>query len=93
LGSVFNRGEALHDVSAYPPRAAIEQAWNDTHRRMRDAFAKIDNAWLGAPSQGTPLPGARTMGDRLGFFAFHESYHVGQMAYVRRLLGHSAVAG
>jgi hypothetical protein len=93
LGTVFSRGEAIRDRAAYPTRAAIEEAWNATHRRMRDAFAAIDDAWLAAPSRGTPLPGATTMGDRLSFFAFHESYHVGQMAYVRRLIGRSAVAG
>jgi hypothetical protein len=89
----FRRGSALADRSAYPSRAAIEAAWKATHARMRDAFAGVTEQWLAQPSAGYPLPGAKTMGDRLGFFAFHESYHVGQMAYVRRLLGHSGVAG
>jgi uncharacterized damage-inducible protein DinB len=93
LGKVFTRGEALRDPLAYPSRAEIERVWNDTHGRMRDAFAAVTDDWLARPSEGKPLPGATTMADRLAFFAFHESYHVGQMAYVRRLLGHSAVAG
>jgi uncharacterized damage-inducible protein DinB len=93
LGSVFSRGEAIKDRSSYPPRTAIEAAWHDTHARMRDAFAAITDAWLAEPSRGKPLPGAKTMADRLSFLAFHESYHVGQMAYVRRLIGRSGVAG
>ena len=37
--------------------------------------------------------GVRTFADQVAFGAFHESYHVGQMGYVRRQLGHSAVVG
>ena len=93
LGKGFTRGSGLADRSAYPSRAAIEEAWTATHARMRDAFAALTDEWLSRPSTGYPLPGAKTMGDRLGFLAFHESYHVGQMAYIRRLLGHTGVAG
>jgi hypothetical protein len=93
LGQGFTRGDALQDPSAYPSRGVIESGWTATHARMREAFAALTDSRLAEPSQGKPLPGAKTMGDRLAFFAFHESYHVGQMAYVRRLLGHSGVAG
>jgi uncharacterized damage-inducible protein DinB len=93
LGTHFKRGSALADAAAYPSRPIIETAWKETHGRMRDAFAALTEARLSAPAQGPQLPGAKTLSDQIGFLAFHEAYHVGQMSYVRRLLGHSAVAG
>ena len=33
------------------------------------------------------LSGAKTVADQLAFFALHDTYHVGQMAYVRKALG------
>jgi hypothetical protein len=29
----------------------------------------------------------------VAFLAFHEAYHMGQLGYVRKWLGHSALAG
>ena len=53
----------------------------------------LTEADLASPARGKQLPGARTVGDQLAFLAFHESYHIGQLAYVRKALGHSAIAG
>jgi uncharacterized damage-inducible protein DinB len=92
-GARFSRGSGLEAAAAYPARAAIEAGWNETHGRMRDAFAALTDARLADQPQGPPLPGVKSLADVIAFYAFHESYHVGQVAYVRRLLGRSAVAG
>ncbi|OFW18159.1 MAG: hypothetical protein A3H97_00850 [Acidobacteria bacterium RIFCSPLOWO2_02_FULL_65_29] len=92
LGALFDRGARRSAPSAYPSRAAIEAAWQDTRGRMRDAFATLtDERLLAAPS-GRPLPGATNIAGTIAFLAFHESYHVGQMGYLRRMLGHPGVA-
>jgi uncharacterized damage-inducible protein DinB len=89
---LFARGSVRGDRSAYPSRSAIESAWNATHHVMRDAFAAATSEQLSAPAT-IELPGVRTLADQIAFGAFHESYHVGQMGYVRRQLGHTAVVG
>jgi uncharacterized damage-inducible protein DinB len=33
------------------------------------------------------------MADQLGFFALHDTYHVGQLAYIRKALGYPALVG
>jgi hypothetical protein len=90
---LFARGAALHDTSRYPSRSDIDEI----HRRIVDLlkvkFDALTDADLAAPARDQQLPGAKTVGDQLGFLAFHESYHVGQLAYVRKALGHSAIAG
>jgi uncharacterized damage-inducible protein DinB len=34
-----------------------------------------------------------TIGGMVSFLAMHETYHVGQVVYLRRLLGHDRVVG
>jgi DinB superfamily len=93
LGPLFNRGAVRGDLSAYPSRQVIEAAWNGTRARMRDGFASLTEEMLVAPPSGHPLPGVSDNAGLIAFMAFHESYHVGQMGYLRRMLGHSGVAG
>ena len=89
---VFARGSARREPATYPDRRVIEACWKATHGAMRDAFAAVTADRLAAPAK-MELPGVKTIADQIAFGAFHESYHVGQMGYVRRQLGHSAVAG
>lgn len=93
LGALFDRGAVRGDTSFYPDRQVIEDAWHATRSRMRDTFAGLTDEALSTVPAGRPLPGVTDMASLIAFIAFHESYHVGQMGYVRRLLGHSGVAG
>ena len=47
-------------------------------------------------SKSTPVPlpdGAATMRGAVAYLAYHESYHVGQMAFVHKALGKGRVSG
>jgi uncharacterized damage-inducible protein DinB len=90
---VFQRGSALQDRSGYPTRAAIETAWTATHAAMRDAFASVAAERLAGPVTRRPVPGVENLTDLIAFCGFHESYHVGQIGFIRKQLGHSSIAG
>ena len=90
---VFQRGSALQDRAGYPTRAVIEAAWKSTHAAMRDAFANVSPEQLAAPITRPPAPGVETLVELIAFCGFHESYHVGQMGFIRKQLGHSSIAG
>ena len=60
---------------------------------MREAFAKLNEEFLSATPTGRPLPGVTDNASLIAFSAFHESYHIGQMGYLRKMLGHTGVAG
>jgi DinB superfamily/Activator of Hsp90 ATPase homolog 1-like protein len=92
-GDLFNRGAALQDAARYPPRQEIERVHRDVAERLKAAFAAFTEADLARPATGPELPGVKTLADQLAFFAFHESYHVGQLAYIRKSLGQSGIAG
>lgn len=89
----FARGSMLGEASAYPSPVAIADAWKETRKLMRDAFAGLTDEQLLQRPPGPTIAGAETVSDLITFLAFHESYHIGQMAYVRRALGHSGIAG
>ena len=88
----FSRGGALVARSAYPERAVLEEAWRATGGRMRGAFAGLTPERLDAVPKKQGLPGVTNVATLIGFFAFHESYHVGQLGYARRLLGFKGIA-
>lgn len=89
--ATFQRGAQLRGRADYPDRARLEGAWRSTHGRMRDAFTGLTAARLAEPYTGK-LPGATDLAGAIAFHAFHEAYHVGQLGYLRRQLGFSAVA-
>jgi len=91
-GTLFPRGADVCERANAPSRASIEAGWRATHLAMRDAFAGLNEERL-AEASPADLPGADSVARLIGFYAFHESYHVGQLGYIRKRLGHSAVAG
>jgi len=93
LGDAFGRGAALQDVSAYPSREKINEASREVNRRLFAKLATLTEADLSKPAQG-PRPNAvQTVGEQIAFFALHDSYHVGQLGYVRKALGLPGVVG
>jgi uncharacterized damage-inducible protein DinB len=92
FGKRFNRGavaDGLEDLS----REDIEQRHQTIRERLDAKLNALTNEELGRAASGPQLPGAKTLADQLAFFAFHEAYHVGQLGYVRKMLGHTPVAG
>jgi uncharacterized damage-inducible protein DinB len=91
-GELFRRGAQRQDPAAYPEPAAIKAAGVDFSKRLRAKLATITEDELAAPV-AVKLPNVNTVVDALAFFAFHEAYHVGQLGYVKKALGYTAIAG
>ena len=92
-GDLFNRGAALQEPTRYPKRGDIERVMGDTTVRLQSKLAALDDQQLANPATGPSLPGAKTVADQIAFFAFHEAYHVGQLAYIRKAIGHPPLVG
>lgn len=94
-GTLFDRGApAARVVNAdrYPSRDEIEKTMREITPRLHAKLASLDDTHLAGPAR-LQVPGTKTVADELAFFALHESYHVGQLAYVRKSLGHPGLAG
>ncbi|HUK36885.1 MAG TPA: DinB family protein [Vicinamibacterales bacterium] len=93
LGDLFGRGAAPQDASAYPSREKIYEASREVNRRLFAKLAALTDADLSMPAKGPGPNTVRTIGDQIAFIALHDSYHVGQLAYVRKALGLPGVVG
>ena len=91
-GTSFDRGMKIRDRSQYPSATEVVQVMREVSPRLRSALAAITEAELIRPAS-LPIPGINTLIDELAFFALHESYHVGQLAYIRKSLGYPGLAG
>jgi uncharacterized damage-inducible protein DinB len=94
-GKLFDRGApaaTAADADRYPSRDEIEGAMREITPRLHAKLASLDDTYLAGPAR-LQVPGTKTVADELAFFALHESYHVGQLAYVRKGLGYPGLAG
>lgn len=91
-GQLFDRGATVGEASRYPSRDEIERVMRDVSPRLHARLASLDDEYL-ARSATMQLPGAKTIADQLAFFALHETYHVGQMVYIRKGLGYPGLVG
>lgn len=92
-GDLFRRGAPVGSRNAYPSREEILEVAGRIAVRLRTLLRSLSPEQLAEPARGPEIPGTKTMADMLGFFALHDSYHLGQLAYVRKGLGHPALMG
>jgi uncharacterized damage-inducible protein DinB len=92
--SMFARGEKVDDSAAYPSHDTLMDAWRDVAAALGSA---LENASDEAMAQPAPQPGPPSADHKISgtirFLAWHETYHVGQISYVRSLLGHKSLMG
>lgn len=92
-GDRFQRGAVIKARSEYPALAEIERVRTETSAKLAARLATITEAELTREATGHQLPGSKTIGDQIAFLGLHEAYHVGQLAYVRKMLGHTGIIG
>ena len=90
---LFNFGVEPQDASVYPTIEDIVLAWSDISEKIKDQFEKVgDDVLAGKPP--FEVPGVeKTVAGMVAFLQWHESYHVGQMAYINRLHGGDKLVG
>jgi hypothetical protein len=85
---LFTLGSVVGDRAQYPPVSDLQIGMDEVSDRLKAALGTVDDAFLAQPHSGLGLPNSVTRADEFAFFAQHEAYHVGQMAYLRKALGH-----
>ena len=92
-GDIFGRGKTPSASDAYPPREEILRVHAAVAEALENAFAALTEADLARPATLPKLPAAQTLSDQLAFLALHDSYHVGQLGYIRKELGFNGMVG
>ncbi len=91
---LYSRGAKLDEAAAYPSSEALMDAWKEVGAALSAALENASDEMVGKPAAPPSPP--TTDGNVSGvirFLAYHESYHVGQVAYLRTWLGHKGIMG
>ena len=91
-GVLFDRGAKIGEPKDYPSGPEVARVMREISPRLHAALAALQDEQLNRPAS-LPIPGLKTLTDELAFFALHDAYHVGQLAYVRKGLGYPGLAG
>lgn len=82
----------IDDLSALPSLGQIREAWRSVSPDLEACVSSLSEADLRIiPSTRFPVDDPTVLGG-LGFLMQHESYHIGQMALLRRYLGYPAMS-
>lgn len=90
-GSLFDRGAKLGDPKDYPSGPEVARVMREVSPRLQAALAGQQDEQLNRPAS-LQIPELNTLRDELAFFALHDAYHVGQLAYIRKGLGYRGLA-
>jgi uncharacterized damage-inducible protein DinB len=89
--ALFGRGGKLTTKDQYPAIEEVRGAWNEVSEQLAASLADASTDVLARP-HGTPSFDG-TVGGFVAFLALHETYHVGQVGYLRKWLGYGQTAG
>jgi uncharacterized damage-inducible protein DinB len=89
LGAYLKGARGINDVKQFPSLAEIQRAWTAASHALRDRLATVTAAELdGEVKPPFPVPtGDPSMLSLLTFFVQHDSYHIGQLALLRKHAG------
>jgi hypothetical protein len=91
--NLFTRGQKRVDNGQYPSVGEVQQAWNQIYGRLQSALPTASPELMSQPvEKGKPSIDG-TVGGTVGFLCLHESYHLGQMGFLRKWLGHGPALG
>lgn len=90
---LFARGATLADDAQYPEPEEIRAGWHDVTSHLNASLAAAPKETLAAPAGEKSPSYDGTVAGMIAFLAFHETYHTGQVAYLRCWLGRDGIIG
>ncbi len=92
LAEALAGARSIDDLKRLPTLDESREAWTDAARALRDRLEAITAAELDASvSTRFPMPNPTVLGV-LAFLVQHESYHLGQLALLRKHAGLPAMS-
>lgn len=83
---------SIEDIEHFPEVEELRSAWQQMNERLEQTFEGLDEARLTQRSpQEFPVDDASLLGG-IAFLAQHESYHLGQVAMLRKAHGLGAMS-
>lgn len=88
---MFENFKPFDAAHAYPALADIKSEWEKASALLTEAFAAVSEEQLAAESPLKSPIGDFTIGGTIAFLAQHESYDIGQMAFLKKYLTKEAM--
>jgi hypothetical protein len=90
----FGRGAKLIERESWPDVSEIEAAWSEVSEGLMRRFEGLTEGELSANVAPESFRFSdKTLRGMILFRGYHESYHIGQMAYLRKWLGYQGLVG
>lgn len=87
LATVLSDARSIDDVAMLPPLTELRDAWHAVDEALAIRLPELSASVLDEPAP-QPYPGDDpSLLGALAFLVQHDSYHVGQLALLRRALG------
>lgn len=87
LPEAFGRGSVVPEEAALPQAEQVLAAWRDISDVLTKRLADASEDQLAAPApRSFPIADKSVLGG-IAFLLYHEGYHIGQMALMRKSLG------
>jgi uncharacterized damage-inducible protein DinB len=91
--SMLEGARGIDDVKQYPSLEEVRAAWKAIGGRLSSHIAGLGASDLEkAPPFAFPIEDGGTLLGCLAFLVQHDSYHLGQVSFLRRFLGHEAMS-
>jgi hypothetical protein len=93
FGKLFDRGEDVDNSAEYPTVSDLKKEWDKVTSKLTDILNNVTDEKLSEKSPiEFPFPDKTLLGG-IAFLTYHETYHIGQLAYNRRILGYDKLVG
>jgi uncharacterized damage-inducible protein DinB len=92
LAGALAGGRSLDDLATLPPLAVLTAAWERISAHLAVEIERLDTPALAAATALRFPGGDGTVLGALAFLVQHDSYHLGQLALLRRQLGYPAMS-
>lgn len=90
---LFAKGASIKAPSCYPEIEDVLSVWDEVGRRLRERLGQLEPSVLYSKSPHSFPVEDKSVRGSLAFFVYHESYHIGQMGYLRKVLGYESLVG
>jgi hypothetical protein len=81
---MFENFKAYDESMELPSLVKIKEEWQKASQHLKEAFAAITEDQLNAESPMKAPVGDETLGGTIAFLAQHESYDIGQIAFLKK---------
>jgi hypothetical protein len=91
--NLFARGAKLVAPEQYPEVAEVRRSWDEVSGKLSVALSSVSAEVLAQPvPKELPSLDGR-IGGSIALLSLHETYHGGQMSYLRKWLGYGQAVG